>query len=276
MIRTILTLLITLSLGTEAVAQICAEWGQSTRVGELGPEIREASGLAVSRRFPNRLYHVNDSGDRGSFYITDGTGRLRQTVVVSGFQPVDVEGLGLGNCGGNRTCLVIGDIGNNEKRRRSVDLIVVEELERFPQSVTPQHRITARYPDGNYDAEGLAIHPDGTLFVLTKEHPARLFRLSKEQWQTRNGQIQTMSLVTTLDVAGLGTSLDISADGRELLVLTYLNAREFEFNSWQGRRIPLAFLQQQEAVAYMPDGRSFLYTTESVGLPAGIMTMVCR
>ncbi|MGH9146706.1 MAG: hypothetical protein ACRD1Q_08355, partial [Vicinamibacterales bacterium] len=49
-------------------------WSEGVNVGFLDPVIDEASGLAVSARYPNRLYHINDSGDSGRFLVTDRTG----------------------------------------------------------------------------------------------------------------------------------------------------------------------------------------------------------
>lgn len=282
MMRTALLILGGLLLTGIAAAETCREWGEARRIGELEPQIDEASGIAVSSKFPGRLYHVNDSGDGGKFYITDVQGRHSQPVSVSGFKPEDVEDLTLGECGDGRSCLFIGDIGGNDRRRKSIDLIIVEEVEKFEEPVKPWNHVRMHYPDRLHDAESLAIHPDGTIFLLTKEHPSRLFKLRKEQWQHRGGEIQTVAFVTTLDAGGVPTSMDISHDGKLLLVLTYRHAVEFDFDLSQPairkkpRRIPLAYLQQQEAVAYLPDSASFIYTSERVILPAWIMKISCN
>ena len=72
----------------------------SRSIGELPPQLRESSGLAASRDYPDRLYHINDSGDAGRFYLSrfDGTGL--QTVPIAAFKPSDVEALSLGPCPG--------------------------------------------------------------------------------------------------------------------------------------------------------------------------------
>jgi hypothetical protein len=80
-----------------------------------------------------------------------------------------------------------------------------------------------------------------------------------------------MHPVRTLQTDGLPTDLSISDDGLHFLVLTYTGAIEFD-RDFNPHTIPLLFLEQQEAVSYLPGGRSFIYTTERFGnLPAWIM-----
>ncbi len=62
-------------------------WAEGVEVGLLDPVINEASGIAVSARYGNRLYHVNDSGDTGRFFVTNLTGTDAQSVRVLGFNP---------------------------------------------------------------------------------------------------------------------------------------------------------------------------------------------
>src|SRR5437764_6810116 len=74
------------------------QWTHGTQVGHVDNPIVEDSGLATSRKFPNRLYHVNDSGDTGRFFITHFAGKDLRIVNINGFAPEDAEGLGIGPC----------------------------------------------------------------------------------------------------------------------------------------------------------------------------------
>jgi hypothetical protein len=154
-----------------ADAQICKDWKEAVRIGELQVQLKEASGMAVSRQFPGRVYHINDSGDTGKFYITNLSGKDTQSVTVTDFAPRDTEALSLGPCPGNpataRSCLYLGDIGDNDRNRKFIEIVVVDEVEKFSQSVKARSRIQLRYPDGPHDAESMAVHPDGTIFLLT-------------------------------------------------------------------------------------------------------------
>jgi hypothetical protein len=276
------------------------EWTHGSEIGQLSGPISEASGLAISRRFPDRLYHINDSGDSGRFFITSLSGGNTRAVNVRGFSPFDAEDLAFGSCGDETDCLFIGDIGNNIMFRRPIEVAVIQEREKFPPVVDAKYRVQLRYPNGIPDAEAMALHPDGSLYILTKSQTPQLFRLRKDQWMEADGQPQTLELAATFDLQKLNagaiglerlpTAMDISPDGKRLLILTYHYAFEFYFDvsqalppqaSWkagqQYRRIDIEVLSQQEAVAYTGDGVSFIYDTEKPWYsPAHLMRSDCR
>jgi len=265
-------------LPTSTQAQVCHQWSEAVRAGELKSQLQEESGVAASRRFPGRLYHINDSGDTGKFYITDADGGNTRAVRVAGFSPRDAEALSLGRCpgagAGPPSCLYLGDIGDNDEKRKSVEIAVVDEIREFPEAVKPRLRLTFRYPDGPHNAESMAVHPDGTIYILTKETPARLFKGS-----SLNGSSQAVALsaVTTITPGGDPTDMAISDDGMRLLVLTYKDAVEYSIDLNQQQKIPLNFLQQQESITYLPGSRSFIYTTERLFplLPQWLMRVDC-
>jgi len=297
--RIVAFLLALLSLQT-ANPPAC-QWTHGVAIGKVDVPIDEDSGLAISRKFPDRLYHVNDSGDIGRFFVTDFAGRNTRVVHVKGFQPKDPEDLGFGACGPGVDCLFIGDIGDNSRKRGSIDLAIIEERETFPPLVEPKYKVKVRYPDGAHDAEAFAVHPDGSVFILTKGGIPQLYRLRQDQWMNDGGKAQVLERVAALDLEKLGgpaaamdgrlpTSMDISPDGKRVLVLTYRNVFELFFDlsqplpplaSWKAglnfRRIDVEVLPQQEAIAYTPDGRSFIYDTEKPDRgPAQIMRSDCR
>jgi len=264
--------LLLLLLDSTIHAQVCRQWKEASHIGDLQAILQEASGVAASRKFPGRLYHINDSGDTGRFYITRLDGKETRPINVAGFDPVDAEALSLGPCpGGGGSCLFLGDIGDNDRNRKSIEIVVVDEIEAFPQTVKVRKRLTLRYPDGPHDAESLAVHPDGTIYILVKERPARMFKADP------NLATQTLTPVTTLDPGGKPTDMAFSDDGSRLLVLTYVDAVEYTDNFQHEQKIKLNFLQQQESVAYLPGSRSFIYTTERLMplLPQWIMRVDC-
>jgi hypothetical protein len=280
--------------GLQAPGATLVPWSDAIEVGGLDSMINEASGLAVSAWYGNRLYHVNDSGDTGRFFLTDMTGANAQSVRVSGFNPVDVEDLSIGPCGQSSECLFLADIGDNSRKRPWIEIVVVPEREHFPATVPALARLRLRYPDRAHDAESLAVHPDGTLYLLTKERMGdgksaqsgipRLFKLSPDWWKDLRSP-QTLDHVADLDLgrlipnavssARLPTAMDIARDGKRVLILAYIDALELavdfsqplpDVTSWkEGRdyqRIRLVNLDQQEAIAYLPHGNGFLYDTE--------------
>jgi hypothetical protein len=266
---------------------------RTTEVGALDQSlINEASGLEVSSRFPGRAYHINDSGDTSRFFLSDLEGGHVQTVAIEGFEPRDTEDITLGECGPNRSCLLTADFGDNDGVREEVRIVIIEEQETFGVRVKPLDIVRFQYPSSPTDAESIAIHPSGDLVIITKEvdfssrsaYPSSVFKLSRDQWQNAGGDVQTATLVGTLDFAALTadsfsgrlpTAMDIADDGSRFLILSYVDAYEFYFDLLGGelkpaaemvsgldyREIDIELLEQQEAAAYLPANDAFLYDT---------------
>lgn len=261
--------------------------------GSLDVElIAEASGLAISQSKPHLLYHINDSGDGPYLYVTDQDGSNVRKITVSGFIPKDVEDLTLGTCpDGTGNCIYIADIGDNWTLRSHIRIIVIPEPTGEETTIDPTHILKLRYPDEAHNAEGLALHPNGTLYILTKEYneitrkvqDSKLYYLDLSLIQP-NISSYPLSFLTTLPLttwqadtrdrwSKLPTALDISYDGKYFLVLTYNHAFEISYETvkqsiTQGiasdavKRIDIKRLPQQEAIAYQPASKNFIYTTE--------------
>ena len=291
-------------------ADLCRTWDGGKKIGALDHTlIDEASGIAVSLNYPGRLYHINDSGGGPYFYITDMGGSDTEKVRIEGFNKsgADFEDLSLGRCSSTQTCLFIADIGDNREKRPYVELIVIGELETFSHSVSPLNRIKLVYPDRAHNAEGMAVHPNGDIYILTKEEdldkleafPSKLYRLDYKKWRKAGKEPVILDFVGEIDVPALNpegspfgqvvTSFDISADGTKFLVLTYENAIECNIDlagsrlktskELRGGRdfriIELRLLPQQESIAYIPDGKGFIYNTEFKVLSAPMIMVRC-
>lgn len=282
-----------LALASPAAAQVCAAWGPPETIGRLDTVlVNEASGLEVSTRFKDRLYHNNDSGDGLRFYISRLDGQDTRAIEVEGPKPVDIEELSLGPCGREGDCLYLGDIGDNPARRDEVVFTLIREVENFPEKVAPLRVIRARYPDGAHNAEAFAVHPNGDLYLVTKPAdrvmmnpvPAKVFRLTGAQLENAD-QVQTFEQVGEIDLptimgsrpfpGSIVTAMDISPDGARVILLTYMAALELAVDLKDGlpasaewtdgkdyRVVDLDTLPQQEAVAWLPDAGAFLYNTE--------------
>jgi hypothetical protein len=276
-------------------AGLCTKWSDGEKIGAIDSKtLKEASGIAFSRAFKDRAYHNQDSGDGPNFYITDMKGANTQTVAVKGFTPSDVEDIALGACG-KKTCLYLGDIGDNAEARKTVQIVIVPEKAKYKSLEKPLRIITAKYPDKAHNAEGFAIHPNGDLFVITKSFDqanrralvAQVFKLTAAQLAKPNG-VETFAQVGTIDLPYLlydyglrgqiVTGMDISDDGKSVLIVTYQNAVEMALDlskapfsserTWKPgadyRITPIQKQPQTEAIAYTPDGKSFVYDSETV------------
>ena len=279
------------SLPLSAQAGVCKAWSSPVLAASIASKpIDEASGLEASRAYPGRLYHNNDSGDDLRFFVTDMTGGDLKIVNLKGHKPADIEEMSLGPCG-PRTCLYLGDTGDNAGARQEVAFTILPEKRAFAETETPLRVVRARYPDGPHNVEAFAVHPNGDLFAvtkpvdrqMTKPGPASVYRLTANQLRQTEG-VQVFTKVGELDLPKLlpdlpfygwiPTGLDISHDGKRAVLLTYMAVVELGFDLAGGvpakltegenvsvfRAPPLA---QQEAITWLPDESGFLYDTEA-------------
>jgi hypothetical protein len=124
----------------------------------------ESSGLAVSRTHPGLAYTVNDSGDDARVLVLSmRDGSVVGETTLAGAQPDDFEALS--PAPGGR--LLVGDIGDNDAERDSVEVYVIAEPAAGDHQVSPR-TVSLTYPGGPRDAEALVA--DGrTVYVVSKE-----------------------------------------------------------------------------------------------------------
>ena len=232
------------------------------------PELPEASGLAVGRKDPNRLWAHNDSGDPVLFALdTRGgvVGRLRLT----GASVEDWEAVAVAPCPAG-SCVYVGDIGDNDAQRKRVTIYRITEPAATEQSVAVKEAFHATYPDGAHDAEALLATPDRAIFIVTKGETGAigLYRFPKElkpgatHQLERVGQPRTKGPVSPEERI---TDGDVSADGQWVTLrtrrhLTFHRAADLLSGNWkETRRIDLQPLgeQQGEGVA-MAGGTVYL------------------
>ena len=137
----ILASLFALGIVPSVPAEICKRWEVPTQIGSLPNSlIHEASGLAISARFPNRLYHINDSTNGPYLYTTDSQGERVRKIEISGFKSDDTEDLSVAPCGKD-SCLYIADTGDNNKLRQEVEIVVIKEPTTLESKLTPTHHV---------------------------------------------------------------------------------------------------------------------------------------
>lgn len=284
------------ALAASCWAQLCPQWSAGRIIGKLDEQIVfEASGLAASRLVPGRWYHVNDSGNASGFVISDAAGGRLEIVLLGRPSLIDPEDLAVGPCGDRKSshCLFLGDIGDNAKGRESIRVEIIREQVEYTSPVQPLRRLDLRYPDGPHDAESLAVDPrSGDLYILVKEFilfprlgtPARLFRAPAATWRSaKEGEVIVLEPYGWIDLPAMtkarkgrlshvATAMDISPDGKRLLVQTYDHAWEIAWELADGPPPPTAKLEYQlirmapvlgkETIAWLPDGSGFVHGKE--------------
>jgi hypothetical protein len=288
-----------------------APFGTAERIGFIEDHrLLECSGLEASPMNSRLFWAVNDGGNGPFLYALGLSGGSRGRVLVAEAKNRDWEGLETFLWQG-RPMILIADFGDNAQRHATHTLYIVHEPERNKKHddesavARVAWRIVFSYPDRNHDAEGVAVDPVGEkVFVLTKrDHPPLLFELPLKPPSTnppvvakRVGEVTRIPPPSAEDLTkkygifrSQPTALDLSADGRYAVVLTYKHAYLFKRHnqdSWAAAlagnpiTIPLpppdeqSDFRQREAICFAEDGRALFVTSEGRG--AGIYRLKAR
>jgi hypothetical protein len=258
--------------------------------------IKEASGIAASRRVNDVWWVHNDSGDTARVFAIGTNGQTLGEYALSGATAIDWEDIALGPGPTRGTSyLYVGDIGDNARARTSVQVYRVPEPLvdpanplSAPATLTDVATINLRYPDGAHDAEGLIVDPTThDLFVVTKDLAggvAQVFRAPASA--PTDGSTTTMTQVATVSLGALQgvTAADVTPAGDVVALRTYFGV--FLYPRTAGTTLGQAFSQpacagaappisggwpgsepQGEALGFTRDGRGYVTLSEGVHPP---------
>jgi hypothetical protein len=249
--------------------------------------IKEASGIASSRRVDGVWWVHNDSGDTARVFAINSTGQTLGEYALSGATAVDWEDMAVGpGPSAGVSYLYLGDIGDNGNARASVQVYRVAEPMVDPSNplVTPQAltgvtTLTLHYPDGAHDAEGMFVDPSThDVFVVTKDLVGGVAQVYQAPAPS-DGSSTTMNKVATVPLGmwqGV-TGADITPAGDVIALRTYFTV--FLYPRTAGSTVGQAFAQpscqgaasaaepQGEAVGFTRDGRGYVTLSEGVHVP---------
>lgn len=280
------------SLGAQTAWHHEKPAGTPHAVAFANPELTESSGVAASRTQPGVLWTHNDSGNDAVVYATDTLGRDLGSFEVTGATNVDWEAITVGPCrpAAARSCLFIGDIGDNLGNRPAITIYRVPEprVEHGSPHRRPTARaaaVRARFPDGPRDAEAMLLTSRGDMLILNKGGAAiRLYRIPAAAWLGRRtvtaADLGPVPIVPERAALRLVTDAALAPDGVSVAVRTY---REIFFLRLEhGRLVPArpptacdAFgLQLQgEGVTWI-DARHLALTSERTFIQAGSVAVI--
>lgn len=140
------------------------------KIADLPPALSESSGLETTSE--GVLYSINDGGNSAEIFELDTQAMLLRTLKVIGFANVDWEDLAFNEAGD----LYIGDIGNNDNKRKDLKIGIVPSTQLGDDSLRPRV-INYRYADQeefppvaskrNYDCEAMVAKGD-SIYLFTK------------------------------------------------------------------------------------------------------------
>ncbi len=282
----------------------CASVGRSpssspndsaVRVGELSDRrIDEASGIAASRIYDDILWIVNDGGKGPDLFATDSTGNAVAHFLLENAVNKDWEDMA-SFVWEDRPYLLIADVGDNNARKATRDLYIVEEPDvRNSKSSGPAERIDCRrirfvYEDGPRDCEAVAVDTRNMrVLLLTKREkipavyslPLDVSGSDRTLTAERVGEIPNIPPPTAGDLlenpvygaySSHVTAIDIDSSDRFAVVLTYKRAYWFpktDGETWERAlskhplHIDFPKLAQAEAICFSRDGSRLFLTSE--------------
>lgn len=200
-------------------------------VAPLPGELREASGVAVSRRHPGILWVHNDSGEPVLFAL-DTLGKLRARISVAA-RNSDWEDIAVGPCDGG-SCLYIGAIGDNLQHRDDRVILRLPEPALDAARVTPAERFRYRLPNGSHDTEALFVMPDQQMYLVTKGRsgPVTLFAFPNPASTREINVLEPIQTLTPglVQLPDMVTGAGATPDGRVVVIRSYSALQLYSFD----------------------------------------------
>lgn len=255
-------------------------------------EIKESSGITVSKCQPDVIWTHNDSGDGPFIYAMNLTGKHLGTWQIQNAQNFDWEDMASTKDSFGKCFIYIGDIGNTKDNERGEHKIyrVAEPAVGSSDSAStskkalqtaPAETLTFSYQDSRQDAETLLVHPQtGDMYILTKqrEKPSGIYKLPPVFDNPAAAKAAKIWDITVPAVPnGLITGGEISFDGTRVILCDYFAGYEIVLpegtanfdDIWKQKpsAIELGDRKQGEAIGYSADGLSILATSEGRNQP---------
>ncbi|MEO7800504.1 MAG: hypothetical protein ABIR81_00815 [Ginsengibacter sp.] len=227
----------------------------------------EASGIAISKLNPGRIWVEQDSGNPPELIAIDTNANLVKKIPITGVTNRDWEDMSLApGPEAGKNYIYLAETGDNNQKDSSYAFYRFLEPSISIDNITGVDKLSFKYPDGPHDAEGFFVSPSTKdIYIITKrDSQSRVYRLPYPQ---SISTATTATYVGSLPFSGV-TSAAISADGSELMIKTYAaiyywkrNGNETPETSLTKEPTKLGYQMEQQGEAITFDeGNSGFYT----------------
>lgn len=192
------------------------------------PALRECSGVVPCRHSTN-IFWMHSDGRRPILYAVTSQGRSVAEFVLDLPALQDWEDIATDHAGS----LFVGDIGNNDARRRwlavhQIDEPKIDEQNQARRIIKARRSWRLFFPDKPFDCESLFVWKE-TGYVISKVFDDEQARIYKFELSDKEAE-QILKPVATLPVTSPVTAADISPNGRLLGLVAHNGAYVFRIN----------------------------------------------
>jgi len=239
----------------------------------LHDDVREASGIALSRRHRDVLWTHNDSEGGAAVFAIDTEGNPLARVELSGAHNRDWEDMAVGPCptgGPDGDCIFVADIGDNRATREGVGVWVASEPDPASTETVDAAFIRLHYPDGARDAEAIAVLDDRSLVVVTKgrEHRVSVYRSGPLDWPGADTAPVRLTRVQDLSAEAVDLPRQVTGASNRGDLIAIRSYARLQFYRFSGDTLAAILAEpiqldslaepQGEGIALGDDGRAWL------------------
>lgn len=249
-------------------------------------KIDENSGIDLSARYPGAVWTHNDSGGKPYLFLVSlKTGDTLGTIELAHSINRDWEDITTYSQGG-KSYIVVGDTGDNLRRRKGYQLCIFEEPGIDFTSTDPGIQKIERwidlqftYEDGPKNCESIGVDLErNKIILIEKIYPelagiSGVYELDIPAKSTDKAVARRIAELSSKNFS----AMDISDDGRALIVRAYHAGylyRRTGGESWAevlSGPMPRPFIfpmqKQGEGVCFTTDGKAVLISTEKKRQP---------
>ena len=242
--------------------------GHSQKKVTLPPALVESSALIKHKCL---FLTLNDSGNKAKIFVFNNKGKIKHSCVINNATNLDWEALAYDG----ETFLYIGDIGNNENKRKDLIIYKVKMKDVLEKNSVEAVKISFNYPEQRtfppqeselyYDAEALIVKDD-QLMIFTKNRTVPFDGVSKIYSLPIKAGTYDAHLEVNLNLLPTNWKEESITDANyfegELFILTYSKIYKliWENDKWiQKKQYLLDSWTQKEGIAV---DKKFIYLTD--------------